>query len=250
MNISTAIRNLPEPPTGRRRRRFVLAAVAIVFGAVLIASGTNSGAATPVMLGVSLVLLGLIPLLQVLGVSPRAAYTLCGSAIVVLLMLPWNLWDEVFGKLAMDFSTWIVAGLMVVVGASGPSCSTPTSLLGRRHGGVFGRIRSARAGAADVDGVSARGALSQRHDARDVHARRVHARDGDRLDGLVRARLRRRRRSAAASRCARARPAAPIGDMAAALSRTPGVASGTSRGRQPVGAGRGGAQRHRAAVET
>ena len=34
MNISTAIRNLPEPPTGRRRRRFVLAAVAIVCGAL------------------------------------------------------------------------------------------------------------------------------------------------------------------------------------------------------------------------
>ena len=117
MNISTAIRNLPEPPTGRRRRRFVLAAVAIVLGALLIVSGTNSGTATPVMFGVSLVLLGLIPLLQVLGVSARAAYTLCGSAIVVLLMLPWNLWDEVFGKLAMDFSTWIVAGLMIIVGS-------------------------------------------------------------------------------------------------------------------------------------
>jgi putative ABC transport system permease protein len=117
MNISTAIRNLPEPPAGRRRQRFVLAAVAIVLGALLIASGTSSGTATPVMFGVSLVLLGLIPLLQVLGVSARAAYTLCGSAIVVLLMLPWNLWDKVFGKLAMDFSTWIVAGLMIIVGS-------------------------------------------------------------------------------------------------------------------------------------
>src|SRR5919106_2392776 len=49
MNISTAIRNLPEPPTGRRRRRFVLAAIAIALGALLIASGASSGTATPVM---------------------------------------------------------------------------------------------------------------------------------------------------------------------------------------------------------
>ncbi len=61
MNVSTAIRNLPEPPTGRRRRRLVLATVAIVLGALLMVSGTSSGTATPVMLGVSLVLLGLVP---------------------------------------------------------------------------------------------------------------------------------------------------------------------------------------------
>jgi putative ABC transport system permease protein len=117
MNISSAIRNLPEPPSGRRRRRFVLAAIAIVVGALFVVSGTSSGTATPVMLGVSLVLLGLIPLLRVAGISDRIAYTACGAAIVVLLMLPWNLWDAVFGKLAMDFSTWIVAGLMIIVGA-------------------------------------------------------------------------------------------------------------------------------------
>ena len=32
-------------------------------------------------------------------------------------MLPWSVWESVFGPLAMDFSTWIVAGLMIVVGA-------------------------------------------------------------------------------------------------------------------------------------
>ena len=79
MNVSTAIRNLPEPPTGRRRRRLVLASVTILVGLLMTASGTSSGTATPVMLGVSLVLLGLVPLLRVVGVSERIAYTtLCG----------------------------------------------------------------------------------------------------------------------------------------------------------------------------
>jgi putative ABC transport system permease protein len=49
-------------------------------------------------------------------VPDRLAYTTTGLAIVVLWMLPWSAWEDVFGPLKMDFSTWIVAGLMVVVG--------------------------------------------------------------------------------------------------------------------------------------
>ena len=43
MNVSTAIRNLPEPPTGRRRRRLVLAAVAILLGVAADVFGTELG---------------------------------------------------------------------------------------------------------------------------------------------------------------------------------------------------------------
>jgi putative ABC transport system permease protein len=139
MNVSTAIRNLPEPPTGRRRRRLVLAAVAILLGSALVISGASSGTATPVMLGVSLVLLGLIPLLQVVGVPERIANTACGGAIVVALMLPWNMWDAVFGTLAMDFTTWIVAGLMIIVGAVLVMIHNAAALLGLVMR-TFGRI--------------------------------------------------------------------------------------------------------------
>lgn len=139
MNVSTAIRNLPEPPTSERRR-LVLASVAVLLGVLLVVSGTSSGTATPVMLGVPLVLLGLVPLLRLVGVSERIAYTTCGSAIVVSLMLPWNLWDEVFGTLAMDFSTWIVAGLMIIVGAVLILVFNADVLLGLVMR-VFGRIR-------------------------------------------------------------------------------------------------------------
>jgi putative ABC transport system permease protein len=141
MNVSTAIRNLPEPPTNRRRRRFVLASVTILLGVLLMLSGASSGTATPLMLGVSLALLGLVPLLQLVGVSERIAYTTCGSAIVVSLMLPWNLWDAVFGKLAMDFSTWIVAGLMIIVGAVLILVFNADLLLGLVMT-AFGRIRA------------------------------------------------------------------------------------------------------------
>jgi putative ABC transport system permease protein len=117
MTISTAIRNLPEPPLPRKRRKLVLAAVAIVFGLLMTLSGASGDAATPVMLGVSLVLVGLVPILRVAGVPERVAYTSCGLAIAVANLLPWSVWEDVFGQMAMDFSTWIVSGLMTVIGA-------------------------------------------------------------------------------------------------------------------------------------
>jgi len=55
MTIATAIRNLPEPPVVRRRRRVVLGGVGLAFGVLLMVTAGN--AATPLMLGVSLVIL-------------------------------------------------------------------------------------------------------------------------------------------------------------------------------------------------
>ena len=117
MTISTAIRNLPEPPVPHRRRKLVLALAGIGLGALLILSGAGSSAATPLMLGVSLVFIGLVPILRLIGVSERLAYTSCGLAIAVAMLLPWSTWESVFGEISMDYSTWIVAGLMTVIGA-------------------------------------------------------------------------------------------------------------------------------------
>jgi putative ABC transport system permease protein len=117
MTISTAIRNLPEPPSPRRRRKLVLAFVTIALGALLTLSGASGDAATPLMLGISLVLVGLVPLLRLLGVPERAAYTACGLGIAVAMLLPWHIWESVFGQMSMDYTTWIVSGLMTVIGA-------------------------------------------------------------------------------------------------------------------------------------
>ena len=114
MTIATAIRNLPEPPVVRRRR-VVLGGVGLAFGALLIVTAGN--AATPIMLGVSLVIVCLVPFARLVGIPDRVAYTVAGLAIVVLLMLPWSAWESVFGQLSMNFSTWIVSGLMIVIGA-------------------------------------------------------------------------------------------------------------------------------------
>ena len=117
MTISAAIRNLPEPPVPHRRRSLVLAFVTIALGVLLVVSGSAGGSATPLMLGVCLVLIGLVPTLRLAHVPARVAYTACGLAIAVAMLLPWSVWESVFGQMSMDFSTWIVSGLMTVIGA-------------------------------------------------------------------------------------------------------------------------------------
>jgi putative ABC transport system permease protein len=141
MTISAAIRNLPEPRAPRRRRRLALAAVGLAFGALLTLSGVTGDAATPAMIGISLILVSLVPVLVVLGVSERVAFTTCGLTMAVLLLLPWRLWEEALGPLSMDFSTWIAAGLMIVVGTVWVIVFNADLLLGLAMR-IFGRIRS------------------------------------------------------------------------------------------------------------
>jgi putative ABC transport system permease protein len=141
MTISTAIRNLPEPPTERRRRRVVLAVVGLALGLLMTYAGLSGKSATPLNLGISLTLMSLIPFLRLVGVPERLAFTTCGLAVVVYLLLPWSWTERVFGKLAMDFSTWITAGLMIVVGTVLVIMYNADVLLGAVMR-VFGRIHA------------------------------------------------------------------------------------------------------------
>lgn len=141
MTISTAIRNLPEPPPTARSRRWALAAAGAALGALLTVVGAAGGRATPLLLGISLLLVSLVPAVRSLGVSERLAYTGAGLLIVVLLMLPWDAWESVFGQLAMDFSTWIATGLMVVVGTVWVIVYNADLVLGV-GAALLGRVRS------------------------------------------------------------------------------------------------------------
>ena len=113
--------------------------------------------------------------------SPTRA---CGLAIAVSMLLPWSDWEAVFGQ--------IVDGLLDLDRGRPddrdrrglgdrlqrrPRSSAGLSLVSRGSG--------ARAGPADGDHVPAAGALPHRRDARDVHARRVHARHRARRPGLL-----------------------------------------------------------------
>lgn len=139
MTIASAIRNLPEPAAPRRRARWLLALATLVVGLLLAASGAGGSEATPLMLGISIVLVALAQLARLLGAPDRPVFTVAGLALVVLWMLPWSAWEAVFGPLAMDFSTWIAAGLVIVVGAVWAIMWNADALL-RASSATLGRI--------------------------------------------------------------------------------------------------------------
>jgi putative ABC transport system permease protein len=119
LNVVAAIRNLPSPlARPGRRARWGRGAMAVVAGALLTLAGASGGEATPFLLGVSIVILGLVPIARAFGVADRVAHTLAGVALVVWWLLPADMYTALVGDLAWNFSVYIVAGLMIVLGAT------------------------------------------------------------------------------------------------------------------------------------
>ena len=116
MNIVSAIRGLPEPPAPSRKRRSALAVAGVIFGALVAFSGASSKAAVPFSLGVSIVVLSLVPLARNAGVSDRRARTVAGLWLVLWFVLPMTRW--LLGETKTDFSIFILSGLMIVIGAT------------------------------------------------------------------------------------------------------------------------------------
>jgi putative ABC transport system permease protein len=139
MNIVSAIRNLPEPSAEKtRRRRWLLGLAGLVIGGALAASGFGSKDAITLGLGVSLVILSLVPIARRLGVPERAVHTGTGLALVAWFVLPISRW--LFGDLKVNFSIFILAGLMIVIGATWTIMYNADVLLGALAGSL-GRIR-------------------------------------------------------------------------------------------------------------
>src|SRR6266508_1085398 len=117
LNITAAVRNLPEPARRRKKRGWIGAAIALLVGGLLIASGIASVTAVPFMLGVSVVLVALARLSRAFAVPDRIAYTAGGSALVIFWLLPYGTWDFIV-DFSNDMSVFLVGGLLVVVGAT------------------------------------------------------------------------------------------------------------------------------------
>ncbi len=155
LNITAAVRNLPEPARRRKKRGWIGAAIALLVGGLLIASGIASVTAVPFMLGVSVVLVALARLSRAFAVPDRIAYTAGGSALVIFWLLPYGTWDFIVD----DHVQRSAAPRRARVG------SRPRSGTGA-HPSALGRIPAAEP-------------LSHRRDARDVHVSRLHARRWD-----------------------------------------------------------------------
>ncbi len=142
LNIVTAVRNLPDPARRLRRRRgFVGAGVLLALGTLLVASGRTSGQATSFMLGASLIAIGVVPFLRAARVPDRASYSAAGLALVVLWLLPFRVMAWLVPGMQMNFSMWVVGGLLVVLGATWTVVYNADALLGAVMA-VLGRVKS------------------------------------------------------------------------------------------------------------
>jgi putative ABC transport system permease protein len=140
MNIVAAIRDLPEPPEEKRRRlRWLRGGLLVLVGAGLAVVGVSAKDAVVLGLGVSLVILSLVPILELAGVNPRAVRTGAGLALVLWFVLPISRW--LFGELKVNFSIFLLGGLMIVLGASWTLMYNADLLLGALAS-TGGRIRA------------------------------------------------------------------------------------------------------------
>lgn len=141
LDITTAIRSLPSPVVRRSRRGSWLRGLALAaLGLVIAVSGVAGGQAMPWLLGVSIVLVGLVPVARALGLADRVAYTVGGAALVVWWLLPLDAFRWLVGDLAHGFSVWIVGGLVIVLGATWTVMWNVDVLLGAVNR-VSGRLR-------------------------------------------------------------------------------------------------------------
>ena len=119
LNIVAAVRNLPQPPRRRRRRsRWLLAAVLAGAGAALVASAYSSKSAVALLVGGSLVLVALVPVIRSLGGSERLAYTVAGTGVLAWNLLPFSVYKSLVPDLRMGFDVFVLVGLLLVAGAT------------------------------------------------------------------------------------------------------------------------------------
>ncbi len=142
LNIVSAIRSLPEQVTGpRRRSRVLLGALAIVGGGLIAMGGLSAKQASAFYLGLSLMIIGLVPVLRLLRLPERAAFTAAGLGLVVLWLLPSEVLEPLLPDLSLDFTIFLLSGVMVVIGATWTIVYNADLLL-RGLNAVFGRIRA------------------------------------------------------------------------------------------------------------
>jgi putative ABC transport system permease protein len=140
LNIVTAIRNLPEPILkGSGRGSLVWAVVLAVLGVLIAFAGMSGKQWTPLYLGVSLVIISVLPAMRWLRFPNRATYTVPGLALVVWSLVPSDVLDPLLPLMSVDFSSWVTGGVITVLGATWLVMYNSDLLLGAIMA-LFGRI--------------------------------------------------------------------------------------------------------------
>jgi putative ABC transport system permease protein len=151
VNIVAAIRNLPEGPRPAAPRHvrtgwvvagiaamalpplgiwwtfrkglglswtWILAPTGVAAGIALILLGKSSGILFPFALGISLVPVSMAAVAIRSGAPRRALWTAVGGALLAYWLLPPAQHDALFGAFTSDIEMFVLAGIMIVVGAT------------------------------------------------------------------------------------------------------------------------------------
>jgi putative ABC transport system permease protein len=119
LNIVQAIRDVPEPALERATRRWLLFGVlGVVFGVLMTWTGVATRQAFPLMLGLSLIPLGLAAALRHFGVPARPLYSIAATLVLALWLLPESVMNKVFPKTTGSIEMFFLSGIMLVAAAT------------------------------------------------------------------------------------------------------------------------------------
>ncbi len=142
LNIVTAIRALPDPARQDRRHRRVLIGTGSLGAAILLtAAGAGSKQGVPFLVGISLVIIASVVFALAMGAPSRPVYTVGGIALVGWWLLPFSVFRSMVPGLHLNFTVFVIGGLIVVLGATWVIIYN-AGALNRGLTRLFGRIRS------------------------------------------------------------------------------------------------------------
>ena len=143
LNIVAAVRNLPQPPKHlRRRSQGMLVVLCLLVGAAIVWLAYRSDSAAALLVGGTITILAVVPLIRLLGGGDRVAYTVAGLGVLVWNLLPFRVYEALVPGLRMDFSVFVLVGLLLVAGATWVIVYNMQAVVGALLW-VFGRSRRA-----------------------------------------------------------------------------------------------------------
>ena len=143
LNIVRAIRDIPEPAVHRVSRRMLALGVAVaVFGLMLSLIGLGSKQASPLYLGVALIVIGVALIARWRGARERLVFSVAGVVLVAWSLLPINAFQAIFGDLKMGIEMFFLTGMVMVLGAVWV-VSYNLDVLLRFLVAILGRLKSA-----------------------------------------------------------------------------------------------------------
>lgn len=145
LNIVRAIRDIPEPEKGGRRRRWLLTSIGmLVIGVLLAFVGLSSKQTSWFMLGTSFLIIGVPFLLRYFRLPDRIVFSIAGLGLLAWWLPPEYVWNTVFPFWPQDMNAgmemFILSGIAVVAGSIWAVMYNSDILLAAIVG-IFGRLK-------------------------------------------------------------------------------------------------------------